>query len=243
MSGTVAETCAEIRQNYGSQVMTLPTHRPVRRKSSVPVLFGQGQQRWNDVVRMTRQHLDWGHAVLIGTRSVRASDEISALLTLAGISHSTLNARDDSLEAAVVAQAGECGRVTVATNMAGRGTDIAIDERVRAAGGLVVILSEFHESSRVDRQLVGRCARQGDPGVAIMVASLEDDLFAKFLPRPVLRLAHVLAKRHPLRGAFAQLFVRFAQARAGVHQRRQREASLAGDDSLQQQLGFTGDLV
>ncbi len=138
---------------------------------------------------------------MIGTRSVQASEQLSRLLLDATIAHQVLNARDDSVEAAIVAKAGLAGRVTVATNMAGRGTDIVIEERVGMAGGLVVILTEFHESARVDRQLFGRCARQGDPGVAVAVASLEDELFQKFSPRLAVRHAQELARIRPMPAA------------------------------------------
>jgi preprotein translocase subunit SecA len=243
MSGTVAEVCGEIRRNYGAQVVRLPTHRPVRRKLLGPLLFRTSRERWLEVVQLVQSHLLTGQAVLIGTRSVLASEEVSRLLQECGIAHEVLNARDDSSEAAIVANAGHVGRVTVATNMAGRGTDIVVDRCVEKAGGLVVILTEFHGSSRVDRQLFGRCARQGDRGVAIAVACLDDELFQKYLPKPVLRMSQKLFRRGPLPWALARMIVSSAQSRASRHQTGIRDMLLASDDSLREQLGFTGDLV
>jgi preprotein translocase subunit SecA len=117
--------------------------------------------------------------VLVGTRSVAASEALGKVLDERGVAHVVLNARQNSTEAAIVAAAGDAGRVTVATNMAGRGTDIRLGDGVTARGGLYVILTEYHESGRVDRQLFGRCARQGDPGSYEAVVSMEDDLFVR----------------------------------------------------------------
>lgn len=243
MSGTVAEVCGEIRRNYGAQVVRMPTHRPVRRRTLGPFLFRTSNERWLDVVQRVQSHLLAGQAVLIGTRSVHASEELSRLLNHRGIAHEVLNARDESVEATIVANAGHEGRVTVATNMAGRGTDIVIERSVEMAGGLVVILTEFHESPRVDRQLFGRCARQGDHGVAIAVASLEDELFLKFLPGLALRIARKLVRHGALPRVLARMLIASAQSRADSHQTGLRDMTLASDDSLREQLGFTGDLV
>jgi preprotein translocase subunit SecA len=123
-----------------------------------------------------------GRAVLIGTRSVAASEALSRLLDEAGVEHRLLNARQDAAEAEAVGQAGLPGRITVATNMAGRGTDIKLHPETARAGGLHVILTEFHESRRIDRQLFGRAGRQGDPGSCEAIVSLDDELFRHFLP-------------------------------------------------------------
>ena len=123
-----------------------------------------------------------GRPVLIGTRSVGASEDVSAVLAARGIAHSLLNAKQDGEEASVIAAAGQRARVTVATNMAGRGTDIRLQPGVAELGGLHVIITEYHESSRIDRQLSGRCARQGNPGSCQAIVSLDDDVFAAFAP-------------------------------------------------------------
>src|SRR5262249_38761056 len=132
--------------------------------------------KFDGVVEKTREMLVAGRPVLIGTRTVAASEKLSAKLTAAGVTHMVLNARQDKGEAEIVAQAGQPGKVTVATNMAGRGTDIKLGPGVVEAGGLHVIGTERHEAERIDRQLVGRAGRQGDPGTAQFMLSLEDQL-------------------------------------------------------------------
>ena len=148
-------------------------------------------EKWRAVAETVERLVAERRPVLIGTRSVKASEEISAVLTARGIDHALLNAKQDNTEAEVIAGAGQPGRVTVATNMAGRGTDIRLGDGVAESGGLHVILTEYHESRRIDRQLFGRCARQGDPGSCEAIVSLEDEIFAVYAPvatRLVLRL-------------------------------------------------------
>ncbi len=164
--------------------------------------------RWERVAKRAADCRARGQALLIGTRSVEASEQASLALTALGLEHAVLNARQDSEEAEIIARAGQPGAITVATNMAGRGTDIRLGEGVADAGGLHVILTEFHESSRIDRQLFGRSARQGDPGSIETIVSLEDELFSRFAPRH-LRLVRVL----PLK-PLCELMRRRAQARA-----------------------------
>lgn len=245
MSGTVAENAGELRRNYGAQVLRVPTHRPVDRAYRGPFVHANSAQRWAAVVQAAVHGVAQGRAVLIGTRSVQASEVVGSLLVASGINHVVLNARNDEAEAAIVADAGRTGRVTVATNMAGRGTDILIDESVRAAGGLMVILTEFHESTRVDRQLFGRCARQGDPGLVLAHASLEDELFLKFLPLWALSAVRRLVGRQSVANTLPNWCARgllfIAQRRASAGQHVDRDANLANDDALRDQLGFTGD--
>src|SRR5262249_3997301 len=133
--------------------------------------------KWQAVLARAIELHSEDRPILIGTRSVAASDHLSRLLTGAGITHRVLNARQDQEEAAIIAQAGEPGKITVATNMAGRGTDIRLAPGVAERGGLHVIGTERHEARRIDRQLFGRCGRQGDPGSYEMIVSLEDELF------------------------------------------------------------------
>jgi preprotein translocase subunit SecA len=237
MSGTVAEAAGELRRNYGAQVLRVPTHRPVQRTVHALRVFGRAPARWAAVVQAVLQERQAGRAVLVGTRSVRASEAVSAQLAAAGVVHTVLNARQDAAEADIVARAGEPGRVTVATNMAGRGTDIAIAPAVRDAGGLVVILTEFHDARRIDRQLLGRCARQGDPGVAWCLASLDDELFQRELPTSLLAaLQRRWAAGQPLPVPLARLLLALAQRRAGARHRAERELTLAQDDALRDQL-------
>jgi preprotein translocase subunit SecA len=178
MTGTAREVASEVRRVYGLDVVRIPLNRPSRRLQAPPQLHLTREAKWRAVAdRVVRIAADEGRPVLIGTRSVRASEEISALLNQRGIEHALLNAKQDQQEAEVVARAGQPGRVTVATNMAGRGTDIRLGDGVVDRGGLHVILSEYHETARIDRQFFGRCARQGDPGTCQAITSLEDELF------------------------------------------------------------------
>jgi preprotein translocase subunit SecA len=181
-----------------------------------------------------------GRPVLIGTRSVGASEEISAILTERGIEHALLNARQDEMEAEIVAEAGQPGRVTVATNMAGRGTDIKLGAGVRERGGLHVILTEFHDSRRVDRQLFGRCARQGDHGSCEAIVSLEDEIYTTYAPRTsgVLRSMMTRGLHVP---AIGFRFVKWlAQRSAERRGAGARIANLKTDRRLDQVLAFSG---
>ena len=168
----------------------------------------------------------------MGTRSVQASEQIADALAQRGVPHVVLNARQDAAEAHVVAQAGEAGRITVATNMAGRGTDIKPDAQAQAAGGLHVILTEFHESPRVDRQLFGRSARQGERGTVQAIVSTQDPLF-EHQPK---WLCHLALGSGPL----LRWLVRQAQARAEARAYRIRLQTLRHDRELHRLIGFAG---
>jgi preprotein translocase subunit SecA len=166
----------ELREVYALETVRIPLHRPSRRHLLPDRCCRDAAAKWQAVADEVRRALARGQPVLVGTRSVKASEALAAVLVQAGIEHQLLNARQDADEAAQVARAGEAGRVTVATNMAGRGTDIRLAAEAEVAGGLHVILTEYHESPRIDRQLVGRCARQGDHGSAVGVVALDDEL-------------------------------------------------------------------
>jgi preprotein translocase subunit SecA len=191
------------------------------------------------VVARAREMTAAGRPVLIGTRSVGASDELSRLLTEAGIEHQLLNARQDKREAEIVAQAGQQGRVTVATNMAGRGTDIRLGKGVEPLGGLHVIATELHESRRIDRQLFGRCGRQGDAGSFEAIVSIEDELSRVYLGPLARRLARRLAEggRSP---AFLRRLIRAAQARAERSHAAIRRDLLKIDEQVGDLLAFSG---
>ncbi|MBC7664251.1 MAG: hypothetical protein H7276_10730 [Caulobacter sp.] len=178
--------------------------------------------------------------MLVGTRTVLASEQLSARLTAAGIAHVVLNAKFDLEEAAIIARAGVVGSVTVATNMAGRGTDIALAEGVAARGGLHVILSEYHESARIDRQLFGRAARQGDPGSGEALVAIDDELFRVHAPWLSALAARLLAVRQELPGPLLWLLRRAAQASAEARSRQARTASLKHDRRLAAVLAFSG---
>jgi preprotein translocase subunit SecA len=183
MTGTAREVAREVRSVYGLDTVRIPLHRPTRRSYGRPVICATRAEKWRRVAAVVeRLAVSGGRPVLIGTRSVKASEEISTVLSKLGIQHTLLNAKQDQEEANVVAFAGQPARVTVATNMAGRGTDIRLGGGVAERGGLHVILTEYHDSRRVDRQLFGRCARQGDPGSCEAIVSLEDEIYTVNAP-------------------------------------------------------------
>ena len=176
MTGTAMTAGREFIKVYKIRVIPVPTNRPGQRRRLPDLVFGASDEKWRAIMEETREMYHAGRPVLIGTRSIDKSRELSQLLVEAGIPHQVLNAHEIAKEAEIVAQAGQPGRVTVATNMAGRGTDIKLAPSVAEAGGLHVICSELHDSARIDRQLMGRCARQGDPGTVRQYMSLDDDV-------------------------------------------------------------------
>jgi preprotein translocase subunit SecA len=176
MTGTAAKSERELESIYEVQVVNVPTNRPPRRVQLPTCVFGTDDQKWQAIADEIEGLHATGRPVLIGTRSIDKSEILSEILTRRKIKHEVLNARYLEREAEIVAAAGALGRVTVATNMAGRGTDIKLSNEALAAGGLHVICSELHESARIDRQLIGRCGRQGDPGSFRQYLSLEDEI-------------------------------------------------------------------
>ena len=176
MTGTAETAAAEFHDIYQLDVLAIPTHRPNRRVDENDQVFMTGRDKYTAVIERIRRAHESGQPVLAGTASVEASETLSRMLQRARIPHAVLNAKLHEQEAEIVALAGRRGAVTVATNMAGRGTDIKLGEGVAELGGLLVIATERHHSRRVDRQLRGRCARQGDPGRSQFFLSLEDDL-------------------------------------------------------------------
>lgn len=176
MTGTAESAASELKKIYATSVIKIPTNCPSKRQMLAEQVFLTAEEKWAAIVEETAaMHLQ-GKPVLIGTRSVNLSNRLSAQLLQAGLEHEVLHALNHENEAAIIKQAGEPGRITVATNMAGRGTDIILDKDVIENGGLHVICSELHESARIDRQLTGRSARQGDPGSARIFLSLEDEI-------------------------------------------------------------------
>lgn len=239
MTGTAREVESELRRVYELNTLRIPTHRPSRRRRLADRCWSLSGDRWCAIADRAVEISRAGRAVLIGTRSVEASEQLSLLLTERGAEHRVLNARQDKAEADIVAHAGESGCITVATNMAGRGTDIRLNEHVRAQGGLHVILSEFHESARVDRQLFGRCARQGEPGSAEAMVSLEDELFRRYVP--ILRkLTHWLVPSSLVPRTIARCLVTIAQRRAERRNLKIRLQTLKQDRKLQSTLAFSG---
>ncbi|MCZ6720035.1 MAG: hypothetical protein O7A65_00655 [Proteobacteria bacterium] len=181
MTGTAREVTAELRAVYRLDVIRVEPNRPSRRRALPTRYLPNLAAKREEIALRAREVAAAGRAVLIGTRSIAASRELSATLDEAGIDHRVLNAEAEAEEAAIIAEAGRAGRVTVATNMAGRGVDIGLGPGVEASGGLHVIQSEVHDARRIDRQLAGRAGRQGEPGSVEAILSLED---------PILRLLH-----------------------------------------------------
>ena len=180
MTGTALTEEKEFRDIYGMDVVEIPTNRPVQRKDLEDAVYMTKKEKFNAVVEAVKEAYAKKQPVLVGTITIETSELISKMLRREGIPHKVLNAKFHELEAEIVAQAGQSGAVTIATNMAGRGTDIKLDDVAREAGGLKIIGTERHESRRIDNQLRGRSGRQGDPGESRFYISLEDDLMRLF---------------------------------------------------------------
>jgi preprotein translocase subunit SecA len=182
MTGTATGCEREFQRFYRLSVSVIPTRKPNRRKVFPTRYFDSADAKWNAIASEVERMHATGQPVLVGTRSIKASELISLRLDRKGISHQLLNGRQDAEEAAIVARAGQVGVVTIATNMAGRGTDIRLGSGAEDLGGLHVIVAEPHDSRRIDRQLMGRAARQGDSGSCQMFVSVDDDLIRLHAP-------------------------------------------------------------
>ena len=180
MTGTALTEEKEFRDIYAMDVVEIPTNKPVQRKDLDDAVYMTKKEKFNAVVQSVKEAHEKQQPVLVGTITIETSELLSRMLKREGIQHNVLNAKFHELEAEIVAQAGQAGAVTIATNMAGRGTDIKLDDVARAAGGLKIIGTERHESRRIDNQLRGRSGRQGDPGESRFYISLEDDLMRLF---------------------------------------------------------------
>jgi preprotein translocase subunit SecA len=239
MTGTAREVAGEVWAVYGLPVVRVPTNRPSRRVVLPERVYRSAEARWVAVVERVRALHAAGRPVLVGTRSVAASEELAARLAAAGLPHRVLNARQDIEEAQIIAEAGQPGRITVATNMAGRGTDIRLAPAVLERGGLHVIATERHDAGRIDRQLFGRCGRQGDPGSAEALASLEDDLVATH-GGAWRRLVAPLGRASSEPSRLAGLAVRQAQRAAERAHGRMRRDLLRFDEQMDSTLAFSG---
>jgi len=239
MTGTAREVAAELRSVYGLQFAEIPTNLPLRRSYLPTRICVTEKDKLRAVVeRATRLHQE-GRPVLIGVRSVMASDAVSEALSESGLGHELLNAANDKEEAEIIAAAGQPGRVTVATNMAGRGVDIRLGAGIAEQGGLHVILSERHDAGRIDRQLEGRCARAGDPGTTERILSREDALLQLANPGVVALLAYLPERLAHWLGL--GLF-EWVQRKAERSHFRARTALLKQDSKLGDLLAFSGNL-
>ena len=222
MTGTIATSAREISRTYDVAVGVVPTHRPAIRRRLPPVVCANYQEKLERIVAEIVEMHAINRPVLIGTRSIDKSEDLSRLLTAAGLQHTVLNARHIAREAEIVSEAGQPGQITVSTNMAGRGTDIKLGEGVAELGGLHVICTELHDSARIDRQLVGRCGRQGDPGTWRQFVALDDEiLLAGFGPKRVKWVVAGLRSR--LGGSGESLLRMFRRAQKRVEARHVRQ--------------------
>ncbi len=241
MTGTAADATIEMEKTYQRRVAVIPTNRPIARIEQPTRIFRTASSKWEAVVQSVAKLHAEGRPILAGTRSIEASQILSERLTARGIAHKVLNANFDKDEASIIAQAGRAGSIVVATNMAGRGTDIKLDVAAKKAGGLHVLLTEMHGAKRIDRQFIGRAGRQGDPGSTQMFVSLEDELLNLYMRRPTLVMQAACAKvgadeltgwRH---SAAMKLFG-LAQRRSQARDRGMRGETLKQDDWIEKHL-------
>jgi preprotein translocase subunit SecA len=237
MTGTAKEVGGELWSVYRLPVVRIPPNRPPRRRRFPTRVFPTADDKWMAIAVRAAELRATGEPVLIGTRSVAASESLSEFLTDVGVEHEVLNAAQDEQEAEIIAQAGTPGRITVATNMAGRGVDIKVDSEALAKLGLYVFLSERHDARRIDRQLEGRCGRQGEPGAVQAYLSLEDPLL-ELLPERVVEAAKWLTPG--FRKPFALVLFRWAQKRAEASHSAARRMLLKHDQRLGTLLAFSG---
>ncbi|MGF6147252.1 preprotein translocase subunit SecA [Kingella potus] len=243
LTGTATEVARELWTVYHLRVRVIPPNKENRRTYLPARCMNSLEQKWTAVAQDALNRAAQGQPVLIGTRSVEASECIAVQLGIhiqnrVGIDFVVLNARQDQQEAEIVARAGYPGRITVATNMAGRGTDIKLSKDSKQAGGLHVILTEYHESARIDRQLVGRCARQGEAGTVQAIVSFEDELLRRHQALLCAVGKHIRIPR--LTALWLGLTVKLAQYTAQRHHYRIRMQTLKQDRELSKQIGFAG---
>ena len=234
MTGTGKTEEEEFRNIYNMFVTTIPTNRPIQRIDAPDYIYSNMEAKFNAVAQEVKERYDKGQPVLLGTVSIETSELVSKLLYRYGVPHKVLNAKQNESEAEIIKQAGQRGSVTIATNMAGRGTDIKLGEGVRELGGLAVIGTERHESRRIDNQLRGRSGRQGDPGYSRFYLSLEDELMVRFGAD---RLQKIMGKDDdtPLESRMVSRSVESAQKRVEGNNYDSRKQVLQYDDVLRKQ--------
>ncbi len=241
MSGTASEERTELSTVYELPVVKVPTNKPPLRQIWPELIYVTKKDKWQAIIDSIKvEHAD-GRPILIGTRTLKDSEYLGELLEAEGLAHQVLNARQDLDEAEIIARAGHYGQITVATNMAGRGTDIKLDSTTRSAGGLHVISCEMNVSSRVDRQLAGRCGRQGDPGSYQAILSLEDMLL-EFRLQPLVKLLSKFTLQNGLVRPMwlARLIMKLAQKLTEREYRVIRKAMTQIDKSRESMLAFSG---
>jgi preprotein translocase subunit SecA len=240
-SGTVKEVAAELHAVYGLQVINIPTHKPPQRKMLPERLYGTADAKWKALLKRIEELHQLGRPILIGTCSVAESEEISEKLLEHRIIHQILNAKQNKHEAEIIAKAGHIRNITVATNMAGRGTDIELGARVKELGGLHVIAMARNDARRIDRQLYGRCARQGDPGSAEAFISLQDERIALAYPESWLRVFTWFTRNQkPMPEILAKIVLRWPQKSTENQQCQIRRQLMKQDKQQARILAFSG---
>ena len=237
MTGTAETEASEFNDIYRLTVVAIPTHRPCIRIDDNDIVFKTRKEKYQFAIKEIAEAHKRGQPVLVGTASVEASETLGRMLAMAKVPHKILNAKHHEAEADIVSMAGQLGAVTIATNMAGRGTDIKLGEGVRELGGLYVLATERHESRRVDRQLRGRCSRQGDPGRSRFLVSLEDDLMRLFSNAGIISslLEKSFKEGEPLEHPLLNRSIGTAQKRVEGQNYSMRKRLLQYDDVLNQQ--------
>jgi preprotein translocase subunit SecA len=244
MTGTAREVAAELLSVYELNTLAIPTRLPSQRRTRPLRVYAREAPKWAAVCESIRRARQDDRPVLVGTGSVEASEQLSQLLAEAGMPHQVLNARQDAAEAGIVAEAGQPGRITVATNMAGRGTDIALGPGVAGRGGLHVIATERAEARRIDRQLLGRCGRQGDPGSFEMILSLEDQRPAGYFPEGIRRALSTLASAEEILPPWLGVFLLSLPQRSEEKKHgRMRRALMELEESLEDLLAYSGPRI
>ncbi len=241
MTGTASEAASEFWHIYKLPVLKIPTHKPCLRDMLPDRFFPDQEEKWDAITEEILQCHQTGRPILVGTRSVSASEMLASLLEKKGLSFQLLNALRHREEAQIVVGAGKRGSITIATNMAGRGTDIKLERGVADLGGLHVIATERHESGRIDRQLFGRCSRQGDAGSTRAFVSIDDELIRKFVPSAFRHgLSLALEKNTAGSQIMAERAISYAQNAAQRLAYRQRRGVLETDTWLAEALSFSG---
>ena len=240
-TGTAREVARELWSVYDLNTIRIPTRRPVRRRHLGCRVYAREEAKWEAVVQSVAAAHRAGRPVLVGTGSVQASERLSCVLTRGGLDHEVLNARHEAREAAIVALAGRAGRITVATPMAGRGTDIRLEAGVAERGGLHVIATQRCDARRLDRQLVGRCGRQGDPGSVEVALSLEDEPVMRHVPARIRSLAGRAARPGmPLWGWLGERLTSLPQHADERRHARMRRGLVELEEQLGDLLAFSG---
>ncbi|NIQ02614.1 MAG: prepilin peptidase [Nitrospinaceae bacterium] len=241
MTGTAHEVSPELHLIYNMKVAKIPSNRPSRRMSCPTRVFHESEEKWRAIIGRVEEIHKTGRPVLIGTRSVAVSELLSSMLNEKRLQHRILNARQDKDEAEIVKVAGRPGKITVATNMAGRGTDIKLSSHISRLGGLHVIVSEPHEARRIDRQLIGRCGRQGDPGSYEIFFAYDDEIIINFAPGWMnLFFKPIEGLGRPRGSVFDRLILYVSQQSAEKYFSKIRFQLLKMDKQLDRVLAFSG---